>query len=218
MDPRDQEDFVVHREPEEDGEHHHGQERFDGTGSSDVEEGAEDAVLEHRRQDAESGGDGEQVHHRSRQRHHQRPEHDGKQDEGQQHHQADEERQLLTQDVGEVDEDRCDPTDQHHRAGPLGRRWQGARSEMVDQIRGANGLRRRGGIHERDGDRAPILGRDRRRCNHLRHSGLRLDLGHSLIDGGELLLGVRDRNELQRPVEAGPEACRQHVVGLSCRR
>ena len=63
----DQEHLVVHREPEQDREHHHRQERLDRPGP-DPERPGEEALLEDEGDDAERRAGGEQVHHRRGQR------------------------------------------------------------------------------------------------------------------------------------------------------
>ena len=68
VDAADQEHLVVHREPEQDREHDHRQERLDRPGLVDAEQARPPAVLEHRGGDAERRGDRQQVHHRGRQR------------------------------------------------------------------------------------------------------------------------------------------------------
>ena len=104
VDAGDEEDLVVHRQPEEDGEQHHREERLDRTGSVDPEHAAQPAPLEDGHQDAEGRADRQQVHDRRGQRDDEAAEDDGQQQERQQDDQSDEQRQLGRQHVGEVGE------------------------------------------------------------------------------------------------------------------
>src|SRR5207245_6902305 len=92
-DPRQQEDLVVHRETEEDREHHHWHERRDRARLLDAEEAAQPAPLEDGDHYAVGRADREQVHDHGLQRHEEAAEHGHQQQEAQHEHGADEDRQ-----------------------------------------------------------------------------------------------------------------------------
>ena len=109
VDAGDEEDLVVHREPEHDREEHHGDEGVDRPGL-DAEQAGEPAALEDRLDDAERRADREQVHRRAacsgisseRKTTSSRSAESSDDD-------ADEERQLAREDVREVDARRGAP-------------------------------------------------------------------------------------------------------------
>src|SRR4029077_463279 len=101
-DPGDQEDLVVHGQAEQDGEHQHGQERFDRPGLAEVKQPQAPAVLEDRDQNAERGRGSEQVHHRRDRGDEQAAEGQRQQTEPQDEDDPDEDQQLGGDDGGEV--------------------------------------------------------------------------------------------------------------------
>ena len=82
-DPRQQEHLVVHREPEQDREHHDRQERLDRPFLADADELLAPAPLEDRDDHAVRGADRQQVHDRGLERHEDRSEHRHQQQEAQ---------------------------------------------------------------------------------------------------------------------------------------
>ena len=74
VDARHQEDLVVHREAEDDREHHHREERLDRRGPVEADQAAEPTPLEDRDDDAERRADAEQVHQDRLERHQHRAE------------------------------------------------------------------------------------------------------------------------------------------------
>jgi hypothetical protein len=104
LDPGQQEDLVVHREPEHDGEEHHRHERLDRC-RLDAAQVAQPPPLEHRHDDPVGRPDRQQVHHDRLQRHEHRPEHGHQQQERQAEHRAEEQGQAVGEVVGEVDVD-----------------------------------------------------------------------------------------------------------------
>ena len=90
---REQEDLVVHRQPEDDGEQHHRHERLDRAALADADEVLHPAPLEDRDDDAVGGADRQQVHDDGLERHEQRAEHGHQEQERQSEHGAEEERQ-----------------------------------------------------------------------------------------------------------------------------
>ena len=98
---RDQEDLVVHAQPEDDREHQHRHERLDRARADPEQPGAV-ALLEDQRHEAERGADRQQVHDRGLDRDHDRAEHDQQQQRAEEHDDADEQRQLARDDPREV--------------------------------------------------------------------------------------------------------------------
>jgi hypothetical protein len=92
-DPAQQEDLVVHRQPEEDGEHDHRQERADRHVVVDTEQTAAPSPLEHGDDHAVGGADGQQVHDSCLERNQDRAEHHHQQQERQEDDGADEQWQ-----------------------------------------------------------------------------------------------------------------------------
>jgi hypothetical protein len=80
-DARDQEDLVVHREAEQDREHHHRHERGDRDLPVETDELAERATACEQRHDSVGGANGEQVHDRRLQGDERRAERDQQQQE-----------------------------------------------------------------------------------------------------------------------------------------
>ena len=99
---RDEEDLVVHRQAEHDGEDHDRQERLDRPGRV-AEQAREVAVLEDQRHDAERARDRQQVEDAGLDRDQQRAEDDREQQQRQPDHDADEQRQLVADRLGEVE-------------------------------------------------------------------------------------------------------------------
>ena len=85
-DPGQEEHLVVHREPEEDGEHDHRDERVRRAPWRRADEALAPAPLEHGDDHAVGGADRQQVHDRRLERHQHRAEHDHQQQERQRHH------------------------------------------------------------------------------------------------------------------------------------
>ena len=101
-DPRDQEDLVVHREPEEDREHHHRHERRDRHLVVDPDQFAEAAALGDQGHHAVGRADREQVHDRGLERDQRRVEGDQQEQNAQSDDESDEEGQALLQSIGQV--------------------------------------------------------------------------------------------------------------------
>ena len=98
----DEEDLVVHREPEEHREHDDRDGHVDRAGPADPEDGRAPSPGEHRVHDPECGADREQVHHRCDCRDQQAAEHGHQEQERKDHDDRDEERQLRGEDRGDV--------------------------------------------------------------------------------------------------------------------
>ena len=92
-DPGQEEHLVVHREPEEDGEHDQRQERVDRHRAVQPDELVAPTPLEHRDEHAVGGGDRQQVHEGGLERDEDRAEHDHQQQERHRHDGGDEDRQ-----------------------------------------------------------------------------------------------------------------------------
>ncbi len=110
-DGREQEDLVVHRQAEDDGEEHHRSPGLDGRARIDTEHAAEPSPLEDHHHHAVGGADRQQVHDDGLERHEHAAEDDEQQHEAQQEHTADEPRQSAGEDRREVDADRGLPSD-----------------------------------------------------------------------------------------------------------
>ena len=101
----DEEDLVVHRQPEQDREEDHRDERVDRSAGADADQPRKPAPLEDRDDDAEAGTGGEQVHDRRGERQHETAEGDHQQQERQPDDGDEEQRHLVGDHLGEVDLD-----------------------------------------------------------------------------------------------------------------
>ena len=170
-DPGEQEDVVVHREPEQDREHHDRDERDDRRVAVDAEQRRAPAPLEDRDDHAVGGADRQQVEDGRRQRHPDRAEHRHQQQDREADDDRDEHRQTRGDLVREVLEPGGLPADVDVEAAALRRRGDGVRSQPVDEV-GRRGVLRRGRRRHREDRRVPALvearRRDRRDAGRLR--------------------------------------------------
>ena len=168
-DPAEQEDLVVHREPEQDREHQHRRERVDRHRLVDAEPLRAPAPLEDGHEDAVRRPDADQVQRSGLERHPHRPEHRDEDQQRQQQHGRDEPRHPRLQLAGQVDLECRVAGDHHGTAVRVGDGRQHVRPEGVDEVGGLLGLRRgvgQGGQHHdlavradgRRGDRADARG------------------------------------------------------------
>ena len=101
-DPADDEDVVVHREPEQDHEQQQRHDRVDAGGGAEAEQPLAEAVLEDEHQHAVGGRDREQVEQDRLDRDHERAEGEQHQGEREQEHEREHERQLRLDLAGGV--------------------------------------------------------------------------------------------------------------------
>ena len=101
-DPADDEDVVVHREPEQDHEQQQRHHRVDPRGGAEAEQALAEAVLEDEHEHAVRGGHRQQVEQDRLDRDHERAERDQHQCEREQEHEGDDDRRLRLQLVGLV--------------------------------------------------------------------------------------------------------------------
>ena len=141
-DAREQEDLVVHREPEEDGEHHHRDEGRDGPGLLDAEDAVPPSPLEHGDDHAVRGADRQQVHDHGLQRDEQAAEHGHQQQEAEHEHRADEDRQARRQSFRHVDARRGEAAHVHLHVGTAQRRGDDVVAQGGDEVGGGDRLRR----------------------------------------------------------------------------
>ena len=120
--PREQEDLVVHREPEHDGEQHQRQHRLDRP-AVDADEVGAPAPLEDRDEHAVGRADRQDVHDDGLERHEERSEDHHQEQERQRQHGAEEDERAAGEEVGEVDVGGGRPgdLDVERRAGDRGR-------------------------------------------------------------------------------------------------
>ena len=155
-----EEDLVVHRQPEDDREQEHGHERLDRTGGADADQRSEVPLLEDPGDHAERRADAQQVHERGLYRDHDRAEHDGEQQQREADDDHDEQRQLRRERVVEVCRQGGGSADARmdRRLGIDGRH--DVVSQSLEQVGG--GLVLRLGSREHRGDRGSCR-RTRRR-------------------------------------------------------
>src|SRR5215207_6856574 len=134
VNPRHQEDLVVHREPEDDREEEDREEGDDRAGAVDPDQAGAPSPLEDGDDQPEGGADAEQVHHHGLQRHQDRAEDDHQQQRREQDDDADEERQLVGDRRPEVLEDRGDAADVHLGAGLGLDRRDHLAADVVEQL------------------------------------------------------------------------------------
>src|SRR5450756_858569 len=142
--PGDQEDLVVHRQPERDADENYRHEAQQRSGLVHVEESREPAPLVHRNGGAEGGRDGEQEPGGSGERHQQRSEGDHQQQVGQPDDDQQEDRQCGAELRGDVDVGGGGAGDPYLGAGLL----LDARSQLADgvhQVHGGLGVGTAGG-------------------------------------------------------------------------
>ena len=212
-DAREQEDLVVHRQPEQDREHHHRHEADDRDQLVDAEQAAAPSPLEDHDDDPVGGADRQQVEHRRLERHQDRAEHDHQQQERQQDDRADEPGQGVPDPIGQVDERRRPSADVDHRTL---RRGAGDRvgAESPHQL-GRRLILRRGGGDDLDDRGIARLVRLGRRDG--RHALGRLDRRRQplqLLQRGRVV--DLDRQQ-QRAVEPRTEPLGEQVVGPTTR-
>ena len=147
--PADQEDLVVHRQPEQHREHQHRDERRQRRLGVDADQLAGPAALQDERDDAVRRGDGQQVHHGRLDRDRDAAERDEQQQHRQQHHAADEQRDPLGDVGGAVDRRRGDAADVHlapvpptARRGSSTSRSGATRSSVRRRLRSGRSARR----------------------------------------------------------------------------
>ena len=148
-DPGQEEHLVVHREPEEDGEHDEREERVDRHRAVQPDQLGAPAPLEHRDEHAVGGGDRQQVHERGLERDEDRPEHDHQQQERHRHDGGDEQRQAAGDAVGQVG-DHGPAGERHRGVGAVDRGRQHVGAQVADELVGAlvlGGRGRVGGEH-----------------------------------------------------------------------
>ena len=222
-----QEDLVVHREPEQDGEHHHGHIGLDRDGSVEADQFGPPAPLEDDSDHAVGRGDGDEVHDGGLERDQQGSVRHHEQQEGQCDDTCDEVRGPGGDDLGEVSDGRGDATD----VGAHSRTCDGHRQDAVTQLVNQVLCAWIGRLPLRDDpdDRHPAVGADHRSSGrrHTRcvgqvllqaqqpwvlRAGIRTGL-HVGVFGG-IRDGVHLRHHRKWPVLARSEPLIDEVVGL----
>ena len=204
LDPRQQEDLVVHRQTEDDGEQEHRHPRLDRPGLVDADQAHAPAPLEDGDEDAVGGADRQQVHDHGLQRHENTSEHSHQQDEAEQQHDADEHRHAVADEPGEVGRPGRGPTDLGVDPG----RGDHVVTEVVDERRRLLVLRRRTGL---DTDHLQRAGLERLgwRGDHAGDVVRALQLLDEAAEELGILGGVALDDDDQRAVRAGTEALGQ---------
>ncbi len=137
----EKEDLVVHREPEQDREQHHGDERFDRTRLRQVEQRLAPTPLEHRYDDAIGGSDRQHVHDDCLDRDQQRTEHHHQQQERKAQHDGKEQDHPFSHVVRKVILQRNPAADRRGQIGPLKRLRHDVVPDLVDKLFGLDVLR-----------------------------------------------------------------------------
>ena len=137
-DAAEQEDLVVHREPEEDGEEEERHPRLDDGDLLEAEELVPDALDEDEHEQPVGGADREQVHGDGRRGNDDRAEGDRQQDEAEAQHEHEHDREPGVHDVVVVDVLRGRPADEPLGAGA----FEGGGDDVCTEL--AHGRHRRG--------------------------------------------------------------------------
>ena len=212
MHARHEEDLVVHREPEDDREQHHRQERLDRAGPVHADDARQPSPLEDCDHDPERRADAQHVHQHRLERNEHRPEHRHEQEGGHENDHPDEQRQLVRERVAKVVEHRGRAADVNLRSGCPPHLRHGCGAQAADQRLGRRALRRSRGVCREHRDVAARAELGRRYTCDAALGGQ----GVAQPDRGRPVTRARERgHDLERPVEPGPETLREEVVGLA---
>ena len=208
--PADEEDLVVHRQPEEHREHEDRHERRQRCRGVDPDELAGPAALEDERHDAVRRGHGEQVHHGRLHCHRDRAERRHQEQHRKQHHATDQQRESLGDVVGAVDRGGRDAADVDGHARAVGGAGQHLVAQAVDQVDGLGvlGARRRD-----DGHHGRVALGVEGRWRHAGYSAGLGDGGRDLVEGAGRRTVRHLGHEEEGAVHAGAETRRP-----ACRR
>ena len=131
LDPAEQEDLVVHREPEQHGEEEERHPRLDRVDLVEPEDAGGDTVLEDEHEQPVRGPDRQQVEEYRSRGDHQRAEDDRQEDERQPEHERDHPRRRADHGVEIVDVLRRRASDEHLGVGLLERAWDDVRPQVA---------------------------------------------------------------------------------------